>query len=342
MSKAKNTVIVTGGAGYIGSHIVVKLCQSGYAPVIVDNFYNSSASVTGRLEMLAGTGIEITEMDIRDASGLAALFERTQPSAVIHCAGLKAVGESVSHPVMYYEQNIGGSLNLLKQMDAAGCRRIVFSSSATVYGEAAEVPSRETSLTGPTNPYGRTKLFIEDIIRDWSVAGEGRSAALLRYFNPIGADESGLIGENPNGIPNNLMPLILEVASGQRDELSVFGDDYDTPDGTGIRDYIHVDDLARGHIAALDFTDKTAGTEVFNLGTGSGVSVLELISAFERVTGQTIPYRITARRPGDVPVYLADPARAKDMLGWQTKLDVDRMCADSWRFCVRNQTGSED
>ena len=342
MSQDNNTVIVTGGAGYIGSHVVVKLREAGYTPVIIDNFYNSSPSVVGKLEMLTGSSIEVAELDMRDAAGLAALFAKTQPRAVIHCAGLKAVGESVDHPVMYYEQNIGGTLSLLNQMDAAACRQIVFSSSATVYGEAAEVPSRETTRTGPTNPYGRTKLFIEDIIRDWSVAGEGRSAALLRYFNPIGADESGLIGENPKGIPNNLMPLILEVASGQREELSVFGDDYDTPDGTGIRDYIHVDDLARGHIAALDFIDKTAGTEVFNLGTGSGISVLELISAFERVTGQSIPYRITARRPGDVPVYLADPARAKDMLGWQTKLDVNRMCADSWRFCVRNQTGGED
>ena len=342
MSKADTTVIVTGGAGYIGSHVVVKLCDAGYTPVIVDNFYNSSPSVVGKLEMLTGIPVEVAELDIRDAAGLGSLFARTKPVAVIHCAGLKAVGESVDHPVMYYEQNIGGTLNLLTQMDAAGCRQIVFSSSATVYGEVAEVPSRETDHTGPTNPYGRTKLFIENIIRDWSAAGDGRSAALLRYFNPIGADPSGLIGENPKGIPNNLMPLILEVAIGRREELSVYGDDYDTPDGTGIRDYIHVDDLARGHIAALDFTNGTTGAEVFNLGTGSGVSVLDLISAFERVTGQTIPRRITARRHGDVPIYLADPSRARDVLGWQTVLDVDRMCADSWRFRSGNQTSSED
>ena len=342
MSQGNNTVIVTGGAGYIGSHVVVKLCQVGYMPVIIDNFYNSSPSVAGKLEMLTGSSIEIAELDMRDAAGLADLFAKTQPSAVIHCAGLKAVGESVNHPVMYYEQNIGGTLTLLNQMDAAGCRQIVFSSSATVYGEAAELPSRETSRTGPTNPYGRTKLFIEEIIRDWSATGEGRSAALLRYFNPIGADESGLIGENPKGMPNNLMPLMLDVAIGKRDELSVFGDDYDTADGTGIRDYIHVDDLARGHVSALDFTRRTPGTEVFNLGTGTGVSVLELIAAFERVTGQTIAHQITPRRPGDVAVSLADPSRAKEVLGWKTRLDVGRMCADSWRFRSRNHAGSED
>ena len=228
--------------------------------------------------MLNDSTIEVAALDIRDAAGLAALFAKTQPSAVIHCAGLKAVGESVDRPVMYYEQNIGGTLNLLKQMDAAGCRQIVFSSSATVYSEVAEVPFRETSQTGPINPYGRTKLFIEEIIRDWSAAGNGRSAAMLRYFNPIGADVSGLIGENPKCIPNNLMPLVLDVAIGERNQLSVFGDDYDTPDGTGIRDYIHVDDLARGHVCSR-FRARTAGTEVFNLGTGTGLSVLELIAA---------------------------------------------------------------
>ena len=281
MSQGNNTVIVTGGAGYIGSHVVVKLCQVGYIPVIIDNFYNSSPSVAGKLEMLTGSSIEIAELDMRDAAGLASLFAHTRPQAVIHCAGLKAVGESVDHPVMYYEQNIGGTLTLLKQMDAVGCRQIVFSSSATVYGEASDPPFCEDARTYPSNPYGRTKLFIEEIIRDWSATGEGRSAALLRYFNPIGADESGLIGENPKGIPNNLMPLMLDVAIGKRDELSVFGDDYDTADGTGIRDYIHVDDLARGHVSALDFTRRTPGTEVFNLGTGTGVSVLELIAAFE-------------------------------------------------------------
>jgi len=342
MSQTDKTVIVTGGAGYIGSHIVVKLCQAGYIPVILDNFSNSAPSVAKRLESLAGTSIEVARLDMRDEDGVASLFARARPRAVIHCAGLKAVGESVSHPVLYYEQNIGGTLTLLKQMDAVECRQIVFSSSATVYGEVAEVPSCETSRTGPSNPYGRTKLFIEEIIRDWTATGGARSAALLRYFNPIGADESGLIGENPKGIPNNLMPLILEVASGKRAELAVFGDDYDTPDGTGIRDYIHVDDLARGHIAALDFTEGTAGAEVFNLGTGTGVSVLELIAAFERITGQKVPYRITARRPGDVPIYLADPSRAKETLGWETRLDVDRMCADSWRFCIGNRTGGED
>ena len=342
MGQDNNTVIVTGGAGYVGSHVVIKLRDAGYRTIVIDNFCNSSPSVVGKLELLTGTSIEVAELDMRDAAGLAALFAKTQPVVVVHCAGLKAVGESVNHPVMYYEQNVGGTLNLLNQMDAAECRQIVFSSSATVYGEAAVVPSCETSPTAPTNPYGRTKLFIEKIIRDWSVAGVGRSAALLRYFNPIGADASGLIGENPRGIPNNLMPLMLDVAIGKRDELLVFGDDYDTPDGTGIRDYIHVDDLAHGHVSALDFTSRTSGVEVFNLGTGTGVSVLELITAFERVTGQTIAYRITPRRPGDVGVSLADPSQAKEVLGWETRLDVDRMCADSWRFRSRSHASNKD
>ena len=342
MIQDNNIIIVTGGAGYVGSHVVVKLCESGYKPVIIDNFYNSIPSVTGKLEILTGSSIEVAALDIRDVAGLAALFTKIQPSAVIHCAGLKAVGESFDHPLMYYEQNIGGTLNLLNQMDAVGCRRIVFSSSATVYGEAAKVPFRETSYTGPTNPYGRTKLFIEEIIRDWSVAGDDRSAALLRYFNPIGADAAGLIGENSKGIPNNLMPLMMDVAIGKRDELSVFGNDYDTSDGTAVRDYIHVDDLARGHIAALDFMNGVTGAEVFNLGTGSGVSVFELIAAFERVTGQTIAHRIARRRLGDVAVSLADPLRAKEVLGWETRLDLDRMCADSWRFCSHNNASSDD
>lgn len=342
MSKADTTVIVTGGAGYIGSHVVVKLCEAGYTPVIVDNFYNSSPSVVGKLEMLTGIPVEVAELDIRDAAGLGSLFARIQPAAVIHCAGLKAVGESVDHPVMYYEQNIGGTLNLLTQMDAAGCRQIVFSSSATVYGEVSAPPFREDANTGPTNPYGRTKLFIEEILRDWSAVGDGRSAVLLRYFNPIGAHNSGLIGESPKGVPNNLMPLILDVASGKRGELVVFGDDYDTPDGTGVRDYIHVEDLARGHVDALVHTSKISGWATFNLGTGKGISVLDLISSFERVTSQKVHYRIAARRPGDVAVSLADPSRARDVLGWQTVLDVDRMCADSWRFRSGNQTSSED
>ena len=342
MSKADTTVIVTGGAGYIGSHVVVKLCDAGYTPVIVDNFYNSSPSVVGKLEMLTGIPVEVAELDIRDAAGLGSLFARIQPAAVIHCAGLKAVGESVDHPVMYYEQNIGGTLNLLTQMDAAGCRQIVFSSSATVYGEVSAPPFREDANTGPTNPYGRTKLFIEEILRDWSAVGDGRSAVLLRYFNPIGAHNSGLIGESPKGVPNNLMPLILDVASGKRGELVVFGDDYDTPDGTGVRDYIHVEDLARGHVDALVHTSKISGWATFNLGTGKGISVLDLISSFERVTSQKVHYRIAARRPGDVAVSLADPSRARDVLGWQTVLDVDRMCADSWRFRSGNQTSSED
>ena len=339
MTRSTDTVMVTGGAGYIGSHVVVKLCAAGYRPLVVDNFCNSSPSVAGKLEMLTGHAIAVAELDLMDAAGLTSLFETSQPTAVIHCAGLKAVGESVAHPLMYYEQNIGGTINLLKQMDNFACKRIVFSSSATVYGAASAPPFDEQARTSPSNPYGRTKLFIEDIIRDWSAAGEGRSAALLRYFNPIGADESGLIGENPKGIPNNLMPLILDVVSGRRDQLAVFGGDYETPDGTGVRDYIHVDDLARGHISALEFTEGTDSTDVFNLGTGTGVSVLELIAAFERVTGQRVPHRIVGRRPGDVAVSTADPSRANRILGWQAQLDIDRMCADSWRFRASNLAG---
>ena len=338
--KVSDRVMVTGGAGYIGSHIVVKLCEAGYRPLVVDNFCNSSRSVTRRLEILTGRAIEVMELDILDQNGLASVFEESRPMAVIHCAGLKSICESVGNPLKYYEQNIGGTINLLKQMDTFSCKQIVYSSSATVYGETSTPPFDELARTAPSNPYGRTKLFIEDIIRDWSAAKKGRSAALMRYFNPIGADVSGLIGENPNGIPNNLMPLILSVASGWRDELLVFGDDYETPDGTGVRDYIHVDDLARGHIAALEFTRSNDKTEVFNLGTGTGVSVLELISAFERATNQKVPHQIVGRRPGDVAVSMADPSHSKHILKWQVEFDIDRMCADSWRFCARNQAGN--
>ena len=341
MSRSNDTVIVTGGAGYIGSHVVVKLCKAGYRPLIVDNFCNSSRSVVGKLEMLTGDAVEVVELDILDASGLASLFETARPEVVIHCAGLKAVSESVGYPLMYYEQNVGGTINLLKQMGTVGCKRIVFSSSATVYGEASSPPFDEQARAGPSNPYGRTKLFIEDIIRDWSAAGEGRAAALLRYFNPIGADESGLIGENPKGIPNNLMPLILDVASGKRDQLAVFGGDYETPDGTCMRDYIHVDDLARGHISALEFTAGKDSADAFNLGTGTGVSVLQLIAAFERVTGERVPHQIVGRRPGDVAVSTADPSRANRILGWQAQLDIERMCNDSWRFRVSNIGGDD-
>ena len=342
MIQGKKKIIVTGGAGYIGSHVVVKLCLAGYEPVIVDNFHNSSPEVVAKLEMLTGTRVPVVSLDICCESGMASLFERELPYAVIHCAGLKAVAESVNDPMMYYDKNIGGTIQLLKQMDKVGCRRLAFSSSATVYGESGQVPFTEDSPTDPVNPYGRTKLFIEHIIRDWTVAGEDRSAVILRYFNPIGADESGLIGENPKGTPNNLMPLILDVAVGKRDELVVFGNDYETSDGTGVRDYIHVDDLARGHIAALEHTEAAVGTSMFNLGTGDQVSVLDLISTFERVTGQKVRFRIAGRRAGDVAISTADPSQAKDVLGWQTALDVDRMCADSWRFRSRHMADPAD
>lgn len=341
MKENSRNVVVTGGAGYIGSHVVLKLLNAGYVPIILDNFQNSSPSIVYGLERIAGTEIEVAELDICDRGEVATFFSRNEPIAVIHCAGLKAVGESVSNPILYFEKNVGGTLNLLRHMDEAGCRHIVFSSSATVYGVSGNIPCREDSMTLPCNPYGRSKLFIEEIIRDWCSSGDGRSATLLRYFNPIGADESGLIGEWPKGIPNNLMPLILEVAAGIRKQLSVFGKDYDTPDGTCIRDYIHVDDLARGHIAAMEFTKSERGVEAFNLGTGIGISVLDLISAFSRVTGKEIPHRFAAKRAGDVPVCLADPSRALNVLGWQAELTLDRMCADAWRFYQTIVNGPE-
>ena len=342
MQHPNRTVIVTGGAGYVGSHVVIKLHEAGYIPLILDNFFNSSKSVIGGIEAITGTKIEAVKLDVRDAAGLASLFARTQPFAVIHCAGLKAVAESVQKPLLYFEQNICGTVNLLKQMEATGCRRIVFSSSATVYGHMVEALLREDTETSPLNPYGRTKLFIEEIIRDWCAVEEKRSAVLLRYFNPIGADASGLIGESPKNIPNNLMPLILQVAAGNCEKLSVYGNDYQTPDGTGVRDYVHIDDLARGHVAAVDFTKRSNDVSVFNLGTGVGVSVLELIASFERVTGQHVPYGIVPRRPGDMPICVADPSRARDSLGWKTIWDLDRMCADAWRFQKNYLAGIKD
>ena len=332
-------VIITGGAGYIGSHVCLAVQRSGYQYVIVDNFLNSSPVCIERLEQLTGKPVRYIEADICHLANLLCLFEQEQPDAVIHCAGLKAVGESCSKPLLYYEQNILGTLNVLKAMDKTQTRHLIFSSSATVYGSPDYLPFDETHRLSPENPYGRTKLIIEHLIQDWAATGDARSAVLLRYFNPIGADASGMIGEDPNGIPNNLMPFILDVASGRRQSLSIFGDDYQTSDGTGVRDYIHVDDLAAGHCAALDYARQNPGVEVFNLGTGRGYSVLEVVNALERASNQTIKYEIAERRSGDIAASFADNTKAASELGWSPNRDLDRMCADAWNWRVKNPNG---
>lgn len=324
-------VLVTGGTGYIGSHACLELIRAGYEPVILDNLSNSQRAVIEQLKKICGKRPLFVQADVRDAQRLKALFAEYQFEAVLHFAGLKAVGESVERPVEYYDNNVGGTLALLKAMSTAGVSTLVFSSSATVYGDAPS-PIVEDSPRCATNPYGRSKLIIEDILADLSSAEPGWRIARLRYFNPVGADESGLIGENPRGIPNNLLPYIAQVAVGRREFLSVFGDDYPTPDGTGIRDYLHVTDLARGHVAALRYLANHRGVLTVNLGTGRGHSVLEMVRGFERAIGRMIPWRAVARRPGDVARSYADPALAQRLLGWKAELDIDRMCADTWRW----------
>lgn len=329
-------VIITGGAGYIGSHICLALHRSGHTPVIIDNFSNSSPNCVTRLNQLVEGVVECHTVDVCDPAILKGVFLQVQPDAVIHCAGLKAVGESFADPLLYYEKNILGAVNVLRAMDATGVRRIIFSSSATVYGNPEYLPYDEHHRLSPENPYGRTKLFIEHLIRDWHKAGEGRSGVLLRYFNPIGADPSGMIGEDPNDIPNNLMPYILDVAAGKRPDLKIFGNDYETPDGTGVRDYIHVEDLAKGHVAALEYAGQNTGVETFNLGTGQGYSVLDVITAFERASTRKIPYEIVRRRPGDIAEFFADAKKADKKLGWRPRYSLDEMCADAWHWRVRN------
>ena len=324
-------VLLTGGAGYIGSHTAVELLAAGHEAVVADNFVNSSPDAVRRVERIAGKPVALYELDVCDRAGLAELFRRERPDAVIHLAGLKAVGESVAKPLLYYRNNLDSTLSLLEVMAEAGCTRLIFSSSATVYGTPETLPiTEEAPAGGCTNPYGWTKYMIERII-EGAAAGGKLSAVLLRYFNPVGAHPSGLIGERPNGVPNNLMPYIAKVAAGELAQLSVFGDDYDTPDGTGVRDYIHVVDLAKGHVAALSRLDKP-GTEIFNLGTGTGYSVLDMVRAFERVNGVPVPYRIAPRRPGDIAACYADPSKAKALLGWSAELGLDEMCRDTWRF----------
>ena len=334
-----STILVTGGAGYIGSHTVVELLNAGHQVLIVDNLCNSSIAVLERIEKLANPNFRFVQADVRDGAALDRLFAEQPIDGVIHFAGLKAVGESVSQPVRYFDNNVGSTLALLQAMDRAGVRRIVFSSSATVYGDPQQVPITEDSRLQVTNPYGRTKLMCEDILRDLQVSDPRWQVAILRYFNPVGAHISGLIGEHPNGIPNNLMPFITQVAVGQREFLSIFGRDYPTPDGTGVRDYIHVVDLAQGHLAALHYLQTQQTSITVNLGTGQGVSVQELADTFARVTGVPVPYRFVDRRPGDVAACYADTTRAREALGWQAQLGVERMCQDAWRWQSQNPKG---
>ena len=332
-------ILVTGGAGYIGSHTVVELLAAGNDLLILDNFSNSSPVVLERIEKISGRRPLVIEGDIRDAALLKRVFANYPIASVIHFAGLKAVGESVEQPMRYYDNNVAGSLRLFEAMAAAGVFRLVFSSSATVYGDPHTVPIDEHFPLQATNPYGRSKLIIEDMLRDIGRSDPRWRVALLRYFNPVGAHASGLIGEDPQGIPNNLMPFVAQVAVGRRPALSVFGGDYPTADGTGVRDYIHVVDLARGHLAALDALDRQGGVFPVNLGTGRGYSVLEVVAAFERASGRAVPYRIVDRRPGDVAACYADPARAKALLGWVAERDIDAMCADAWRWQSANPLG---
>ncbi len=329
-------ILVTGGTGYIGSHTCVELLQKGYEVVIFDNLYNSKAEVTDKIESITGKKVKFYKADMLDKESMKPVFEENRFDAVIHFAGLKAVGESVEKPLLYYKNNIAGTLNLCEMMSEYGCKKIIFSSSATVYGSPETVPIKEDFPLSTTNPYGSTKLMLEGILSDLCVPDEEWSVVLLRYFNPIGAHESGLLGESPNGIPNNLMPYIMQVAVGKLPELGVFGNDYDTPDGTGVRDYIHVVDLAKGHVNAVEKVTSDNGVNIYNLGTGNGYSVLDIVKAFEDANGVKIPYSIKPRRAGDIAVCYADPKKAREELGWEAQYDLKRMCQDSWRFAKNN------
>ena len=333
-------VLVTGGAGYIGSHTCVELLNTGYEVVVIDNLCNSNPESLNRVQELTGKSLTFYKGDVRDEALLTKIFADEKPDCVIHFAGLKAVGESVAMPWEYYDNNLNSTLVLTKVMKKAGMKNLIFSSSATVYTADNEMPLKETSRTGNcTNPYGWTKYMTEQILSGMSHAEADWSIVLLRYFNPIGAHESGRIGEDPRGIPNNLMPYITQVAVGRRDHLSVFGDDYDTPDGTGVRDYIHVVDLARGHVAAVKYATENKGCEVFNLGTGTGYSVLDMVHAFIDVNRVPVPYEITERRPGDLAVCYADPAKSAEVLGWKADKNLTDMCRDSWNWQSKNPMG---
>jgi UDP-glucose 4-epimerase len=325
-------ILVTGGMGYIGSHTVVELAQAGHDVVVVDNLSNADPSVRERVAKITGKSFEFVEADIRDRAAMEAAFSAHKVDAVIHFAGLKAVGESVAQPLRYYDNNVSGSVVLFETMAKFNVKSLVFSSSATVYGDPATVPITEDFPLSATNPYGRSKLMIEEILRDLYKADNTWSIALLRYFNPVGAHESGLIGEAPNGIPNNLLPYVAQVAEGRREFLSVYGGDYPTPDGTGVRDYIHVVDLAIGHVKTLDKLATGSGIFTYNLGTGRGNSVLEMVRAFEAASGKKVPYKIVDRRPGDIASCYADTAHAERELGWKAQYDIARMCTDAWRW----------
>lgn len=337
-------ILVTGGAGFIGSHTCVELLNAGYEIVVVDNYYNSNPKSLERVKELTGKDFKSYECDIRDSEGMDKIFKENKIDAVIHFAGLKAVGESCQKPIEYYDNNIGGTLKLCDVMRNNGCKNIVFSSSATVYGTKNVSPLKETMKTGgTTNPYGTTKYMIEIILEDIYKSDNEWNVTLLRYFNPIGAHESGRIGENPSGIPNNLMPYITQVAIGKRPFLSVYGNDYDTPDGTCIRDYIHVVDLADGHVKAVNnILDGKKGVQIFNLGTGKGYSVLDIVKAFSKAYGKELPYKIAPRRPGDLAVCFSDPSKAKEVLGWEAKRGIDDMCRDSWNWQSKNPNGYDD
>ena len=336
-------ILITGGAGFIGSHTVVELLNAGHHPIILDNLSNASPKVIERVADITGKTPTFYEGDIRDRALLQQIFAQHSIDSVIHFAALKAVGESVAQPLRYYDNNVSGSLILLEEMEKAGVRSIVFSSSATVYGDPEVVPITESSPTGnTTNPYGTSKYMMERMMMDLQHANPSWSVIILRYFNPIGAHESGKIGEQPNGIPNNLLPYVCQVAAGKLKELSVFGCDYNTHDGTGVRDYIHVVDLAIGHLKALDAKAKTAGVHIYNLGTGTGYSVLDIVKAFEQASGQTVPYAIKPRRAGDIAVCYADPAKAAQEIGWTAERDLNTMMTDAWRWQSQNPKGYDD
>jgi UDP-glucose 4-epimerase len=332
-------ILVTGGAGFIGSHTALELLESGYDVSVIDNLANSNRESLKRVEQITGKSISFFEMDLLDAAALEHMFEQHSFSAVIHFAGLKAVGESVEKPLLYFENNVSGTVNLCKVMQKYKVKKMVFSSSATVYGDPGESPIPEKSPLSAVNPYGRTKLMIEEILQDLHRSDPEWAISLLRYFNPVGAHKTGLIGEDPNGIPNNLMPYITQVAVGKREHLNVFGGDYDTHDGTGVRDYIHVVDLARGHLKALDALKKQTGVDAYNLGTGSGSSVLDVVKAFEKANNVSIPYRIVDRRPGDAAVCFADASKAARELQWETAFTLEDMCRDAWNWQQKNPEG---
>lgn len=332
-------VLVTGGAGYIGGHTCVELLNAGHEVVVIDNFVNSKPEALDNIRKITGRDLAFYKADLRDREAVRRIFEEHQIDAAIHFAGLKAVGESVHKPMEYYDNNLGGFFVLAEEMAAHGVKKLVFSSSATVYGMNNPVPFREDYPTSATNPYGYTKVMIEQILRDVCTANPEFTAVALRYFNPIGAHISGLLGENPNGIPNNLVPYVAQVALGKLDHVRVFGDDYDTPDGTGVRDYIHVMDLATGHVAAVAYGLEHRGFEPINLGTGHGSSVLDVVHAYEKACGKKIPVEITERRAGDIATSYADPSKAKELLGWEATADLQQMCADSWRFTKQNPNG---